>query len=164
MGSWFWINWEGAWGCIKSNGNIAMLTVEMWAFLSGFSCPLQTLRTLAPILLGLGKRLAKNYLVWKELMRHQEKESSAYWCRIWQNCLSITGTFGVPFAQPATLHHRQRIRFLCHWWDWLHSYLLLQLHLGVECILRDHMCLTRRCHLFSPVPMPSAMGFKSFVS
>ena len=40
---------------IESDGNTAMLTVEIWAFLSGFSCPTPTLLLLAPILLGLGE-------------------------------------------------------------------------------------------------------------
>ena len=32
-----------------------MLTTEMWSFLSGFSCPIQTLLLLMPRLLGLGE-------------------------------------------------------------------------------------------------------------
>ena len=36
-------------------GSTAMLTVEMWAFLSGFSCYTQTLLLLAPVLLGPGE-------------------------------------------------------------------------------------------------------------
>ena len=39
----------------ESDGNTAMLTVEMSAFISGFSCPNPTLLLLAPILLGLGE-------------------------------------------------------------------------------------------------------------
>ena len=35
----------------ESDGNTAVLTVEMWAFLSGFSCPTQTLLCLAPIII-----------------------------------------------------------------------------------------------------------------
>ena len=38
----------------ESDGNTAMLTVEMWAYLSGFSCPTPALLLLAPVLLGLG--------------------------------------------------------------------------------------------------------------
>ena len=39
----------------ESDGNAAMLTVKMWAFLSIFSCPTQTALLLAPILLGPGE-------------------------------------------------------------------------------------------------------------
>ena len=38
----------------QSDGNTAMLTVKMWAFLSGSSCAIPTLLLLSPILLGLG--------------------------------------------------------------------------------------------------------------
>ena len=38
-----------------SDGNTAVLTVKMWAFLSGFSCPTQILLLSAPILLGPGE-------------------------------------------------------------------------------------------------------------
>ena len=41
--------------CQRVMENTAMLTVEMWALLSGFSCPTQTLLILAPILLGSGE-------------------------------------------------------------------------------------------------------------
>ena len=34
----------------ESDGNTAVLTVEMWGFLSGFSCSTQTLFLLAPII------------------------------------------------------------------------------------------------------------------
>ena len=36
----------------ESDGNTAMLTLKMGAFLLGFSCPTQTLLLLAPVLLG----------------------------------------------------------------------------------------------------------------
>ena len=39
----------------ESDGNTAMLTVEMGAFLLGFSCPTPAVLLLAPILLGLGE-------------------------------------------------------------------------------------------------------------
>ena len=39
----------------QSDGNTVMLTVEMWTFLSGFSCPTQTLLLLAQISLGPGE-------------------------------------------------------------------------------------------------------------
>ena len=39
----------------QSDHNTAMLAVEMWALLSGFSCPILTLRPLSPILLELGE-------------------------------------------------------------------------------------------------------------
>ena len=39
----------------ESDGNTAMLTVEMWTFLLSFSCPTPTLLLLAPVLLGLGE-------------------------------------------------------------------------------------------------------------
>ena len=38
----------------ESDGNTAMLTVKVRAFLSGFSSPTPTLLLLTPILLGLG--------------------------------------------------------------------------------------------------------------
>ena len=51
MGAWFWINWGGGeWSCVRE-----MLAVEMWAFLSRFSCPTPTVLLLAPILLGQGE-------------------------------------------------------------------------------------------------------------
>ena len=39
----------------ESDGNSAMLSVEMLPFLSGFSCPTPTVLLLAPILLGPGE-------------------------------------------------------------------------------------------------------------
>ena len=41
--------------CQRVMANAAMFTVKMWAFWSGFSCPIQTLLILASILLGSGK-------------------------------------------------------------------------------------------------------------
>ena len=51
----------------ESDGNTAILIVEMWAFLSGFSCPVPTLRLLAPMLLRQAKWLTPNYWIQKEL-------------------------------------------------------------------------------------------------
>ena len=39
----------------ESDGNTAVLTVEMCTFLSGFLCPAQTLLLLDPVLLGPGE-------------------------------------------------------------------------------------------------------------
>ena len=39
----------------ESDGHSAMLTVEKWAFLLGFSCPIPTSLLLAPIILGPGE-------------------------------------------------------------------------------------------------------------
>ena len=44
-----WIGEEESETVSESDGNSAMLTVEMWAFLSGFSCPAPTFILLAPI-------------------------------------------------------------------------------------------------------------------
>ena len=46
-----------------------MLTVEMWAFLSGFSCPTTILLLLSSISLGPGEVTHSNYLVGKGLRR-----------------------------------------------------------------------------------------------
>ena len=46
----------------ESDGNTAMLTVKMWAFLSGFSCPTQTLLLLAPVLLRPGEATHSEFL------------------------------------------------------------------------------------------------------
>ena len=46
-------NWEEESETVsESDGNTAVLTVKMWAFLSGFSCPTPTLLLLAPIYFG----------------------------------------------------------------------------------------------------------------
>ena len=84
----------------ESDGNTAMLTLKMGAFLLGFSCPTQTLLLLGPILLGPGeathsellgvKRVNRNCFCWDltccrvQMCTHQAEQCegwmTAYFC------------------------------------------------------------------------------------
>ena len=59
-----------------------MLTVEIWAFLSGFSCPTPTLLLLAPILLGPGEATHS------ELLGMKPRTGLSIW-----NCLFVWCAF-----------------------------------------------------------------------
>ena len=58
-----WIGEEESEDVSEGDGNTAILTVRMWAFFSGFSCPIWTLLLLAPILLELGEATHSENLV-----------------------------------------------------------------------------------------------------
>ena len=60
----------------ESDGNTAMVTVKMWAFLSGFSCPTPTLLLLAPILLGLGEATHSELLDRKRVKQDRRSHCS----------------------------------------------------------------------------------------
>ena len=73
-----------------------MLTVEMWAFLSGFSCPTTILLLLASISLGPGEVTHSNYLVGKGLRRGVRRLQQVYWV------LQCVAQFSVVLHRGAT--------------------------------------------------------------
>ena len=56
---------------LENDGNTAMLTVKMLAFLSGFSCPTPTFLLLAPMLLRLGEATHSELLGMKRVKQSQ---------------------------------------------------------------------------------------------
>ena len=67
----------------ESDGNTAVLIVEMWVFLSGFSCPTPTLLPSAPKLLWLGEATHSELLGTKRVNKRAGK-----------NCQKINRAFG----------------------------------------------------------------------
>ena len=75
------VNKVGSWRLrvSQSDGNTAVLSVEMWAFLSGFSCPTPTLLLFVPALFGPREATHWELLGMKRVNARGKKKKQKNW-------------------------------------------------------------------------------------